>query len=134
MTIIQYRILVVATYLILLLSFCIDFFWQRDLVLFVSEFSESLLDMSLLRRNAVVGFFIVISLIAAYSFIGLIRLQSSARYYFLVMLTITIPINLLLDILVESSLSRILSDVGLILCGILVVLIFTDPVKHYFSR
>ena len=132
MTITQYRLFVVATFFSFLFSYSVDFFWQRDLVLFVSDFSESLLDMSLLRRNVFVAFFVVMSLMAIYSFVGLLRLQSNARYYFIAMLVFTIPINLLLSISVDSSLSRISYDIGLIMSGVLVVLIFTDPIKYYF--
>lgn len=103
-------------------------------MLFVSEFSDSLLDMGALRRNVFIGFFVIMILMAIYSFVGLMRFQSHARFIFLAMLIFTIPINLLLSVLVDSSVSRIFNDVGLVMSGVLMVLVFTDPMKYYFTR
>ena len=132
MTVIKYRIFVVITFIVLAMSVSIDLIWQRDLVSFVSEFSESLLDVSIVRNNLFFAFFAFMLFCAIYSFIGLIRLKGHARYLFLTIFLFSIPINLLLSVSVQSSFSLIFNDIGLLLSGVLLTLTFTEPVKFYF--
>lgn len=133
MSIVKYRLLVIATFVLLFSSVSIDLIWQQDSVLFVSEFSDSLVDLDLLTNNLLMIYLIVMGLCAAYSFIGLLRLQSYARYLFLAIFVFMIPVYLVLGITIQSGLSRILYDAGLLMSGILLTLVFTHPVKYYFT-
>jgi len=134
MTVVTYRILVILTFLVLVLSLSLDYFWQKDLVEFVAEFAESLLDIGVIRNNFLNIFFTLMLLLAIYSFVGLLRLQKHARYVFLAVFLFLVPIYLLLGVSVQSGLSRLFSDVGLIMSGVLIALMFTQPVKYYFDR
>jgi len=132
MTIFKYRSLVSLTFLILLMSYVITFIFNQDLVNFVSDFSESLLDVGRMRSHFFKFVFLVLLFLLVYSCIGLLLLKNSARYVFLIAFTLIIPLHLLLGVSVQSGLSRIFYDTGLLFSGGLLTLIFTDPTKYFF--
>jgi len=133
MSITNYRILVISTFFVLIFSLTIDFFWLKDLLNFVADFAASLLDVSELRHYLFLTFFILMLLTAAYSLIGLLRFKKRARYVFLIMFVFIIPIYLLLGVSVQSGLSRIFYDVGLLMSGVVLASIYSNPLKTYFT-
>ena len=133
MSITNYRILVISTFFVLIFSLTIDFFWLKDLLNFVADFAASLLDVSELRHYLFLTFFILMLLTAAYSLIGLLGFKKRARYVFLIMFVFIIPIYLLLGVSVQSGLSRIFYDVGLLMSGVVLASIYSNPLKTYFT-
>jgi len=133
MSITHYRILVISTFFILIFSLSIDFFWLKDLLNFVADFAASLLDVSELRHYLFLAFFVLMLFAATYSFIGLLRFKKRARYVFLAMFVFIIPIYLLLGVSVQSGLSRIFYDVGLLMSGVVLASIYSNPLKIYFT-
>jgi len=133
MTILRFRLFVILTFIMLSFSISVDFIWKNDLVKFVSEFSISLLDAGTLSNNLFVTLFVLMLFSAGISFIGLLRLQHAARYAFIAVFIFMIPIYFLLGISVQSGVSRIFYDMGLLMSGSLLVIIFTKPVKGFFK-
>jgi len=134
MSITNYRILVISTFFILIFSLSIDFFWLKDLLNFVADFAASLMDISEFRHYLFFTFFSLMLLSAAYSFIGLLRFKNRARYVFLAMFVFIIPIYLLLGVSVQSGLSRIFYDIGLLMSGIVLTSIYSNPLKNHFTN
>lgn len=130
-----FRILVVASVLLSVLSGLFDFLWADDVTLQIKEFASEVEPLwSDYKSSLVFGVATLSTIILVISFIGLLIFWSPARYLYLANFLLTIPFIPFLGTAVMSGPEKTLQDIANISSGLIVALIFFSPIKERFVR
>lgn len=127
----QFRILVIASFVIAILSGAVEYVWPDPVaeiiykVIIEQEEEKS-------ELNAVILGVGVASIIG--SFVGLLMLKSWGRFMYALVFLLMLPMYLLIGAGVYSGLSQLASDFSMVLSGVLLALVFYSPVANYFEN
>jgi len=116
------------------LSIVIDQLIQNNIILQISELAD-LINPEVTDKSIAIsmGLGLLVIIYFSYCLLGLFLFWNLARHIFLSGFIIFLPTHLLLGVTVSSGLSRLCYELAILLCGVTLTLIYTSPVKDYFS-
>ena len=134
MTIKQFRILVVLSFVLGLLGGFSHLIFNNPVLDQIIEYSNTLTPQwSDTKINILTGVGVVSALYFLYIFIGLMLFWNSARLLYLAGFIAFIPLYLALGITVISPIEQVLLDASNVLAGMILALIYFSPIKQRFT-
>lgn len=132
----QFRLLVIASFAFSIFGSMADLIFSDPLVKQISEYAESLEpEWSDTRIYVSIGYVLICIFYMLYTFLGLLLFWNSARHVYLAGLIILTPLcpALGIGVMITSGISQALYDIGSILTGVVLALIYFTPIKKHFT-
>lgn len=130
----QFRLLVIISTVLAIISACVDLFYTNSTVDLVNNFIIEIEQGQYDTWDDVSFIFALLSLSTfVVSFYGLLAFKSWGRTAYVISFFLSLPLYFTSGLFIVSGAAQLLYDIAMINGGIIFTLTYCSPVKDYFS-
>ena len=128
-----FRLLVLLSVSTSILSAIVPSIWPNEQALLLEAYlpETEMTDTMMWVSVVAIAVYAVLYIVET---IALLLFVSWAKPLFIVLIVLAMPLYLLMDVTVATPLVQFFYDVGMFCSGMLLVLLYTDPVAEYFKK